>query len=76
MKKLRRIACHRIVLPPGVDSPSWLPTPSVLEIQSGVAVKWYPLTQELPQTEWLPGEVVLCRDDQGLLRAYYDGQLL
>ena len=75
MKKQRRIACHRIVLPPGMESPIW-PTPSVLEIQSGVAVRWYPLTQELPQTEWFPGEVVLCPDDQGQLRAYYNGQQL
>ena len=75
MKKPRKIACHRIVFPERQDRPQ-VPTPSVVEIQSGTAVRWYPLTQELPQTEWLPGEVVLCRDDQGLLRAYYDGQLL
>ena len=58
-----------------MDSPL-LSTPSVLEIQSGVAVRWYPLTQELPQTEWLPGEVVLSCDEQGLLRAYYNNQQL
>ena len=58
-----------------MDSPS-LSTPSVLEIQSGVAVMWYPLTQELPQTEWLSGEVVLKHDDHGLLHAYYNGQQL
>ena len=75
MKKLRRIACHRLVLPPEMDSPL-LSTPSVLEIQSGVAVRWYTLTQELPQTEWLPGEVVLSHDEQGQLRAYYNNQQL
>jgi len=72
---MRRIACHRIVFPAGEE---WqpVPTPSVLEIRSGIAVKWYTLTQELPQTEWLPGDVVLCRDGQGQLRALYNGKLL
>ena len=67
----RRIASHEIVLEN--NSRRIL---SVVEIQSGVVVKCYALTQELPCTEWMPGEVVLRRDSEGCLRAYYNNVLI
>ena len=70
-KRLRRIACHQILLPDGTQQ-----TLSVLEIQDSEVVRCYPLTQELPFTEWLTGHVQLGSDEQGKLRAYYQGKML
>ena len=70
-KNFRRIASHKVVMPD-----KSLLTLSVVEIQSGVVTKCFPLTQELPFTEWLPGQIVLIRDEQGLLRAYYNNEII
>ena len=71
MKKLRRIASHEIVL----EDQRRL-TLSVVEIQSGEVLTWYPLTQELPGTEWMPGQIVLRRDVNGVLRAYHNDRII
>ena len=70
-KKNRRIASNEIVLEDG----SCL-TLSVVEIQSGIVSSVYPLTQELPHTEWLPGTLCLKRDSEGMLRAYYNDLII
>ena len=70
-KKTRKIASHQILLPDGSCQ-----TLSVLEIQSSEVVRWYPLTQEFPYTEWLSGDVQLVIDDEGVMRAYYQGKIL
>ena len=49
---------------------------SVVEIQSGVVTKCFPLTEELPFTRWMPGQIVLRRDEQGLTRAYYNNVII
>ena len=70
-KNLRRIASHEVLMTDGS-----LQTLSVVEIQSGVVAKCVPLTQELPFTEWLPGRIVLRRDEEGLTRAYYNNEII
>jgi hypothetical protein len=51
-------------------------TRSVVEIADGVVQQCYPLTQELPFTEWLSGPVRLSRDEQGVLRAYFNNKMI
>ena len=72
MKRRRRIASHQILL----DNGSLLTRLSVVEILSGVVTDIYPMTEELPQTEWMPGEIRLTRDAEGQLRAYYNGKII
>ena len=71
MKKPRRIASHEIELEDHSRQPL-----SVVEIQSGEVLSWYPLTQELPSTEWMPGQTVLRRDENGVLRAYHNNIMI
>jgi hypothetical protein len=71
MKRIRKIASNQIVL----EDKSVL-TQSVVEISQGEVLKWYPLTQELPNTEWLGGQVCLIRDNDGVLRAYYNNKVI
>ena len=70
-KNFRRIASHEIVLENGSRL-----TQSVLELWQGVAIRCYPLTEELPQTEWVSQSVSLRRDEAGLLRAYVNNKVL
>jgi hypothetical protein len=49
---------------------------TVVEIQSGVVSRCFPLEQELPQTEWLSGEIHLRNDADHQLRAYYQNKLI
>jgi len=46
----------------------------VVEIQSGVVVKYYPLQEELPQTEWWSGLILLNQENDGTMTAYYNGK--
>lgn len=70
MKKgFRRIASHMIRFPDGSCQ-----NLMVMEIESGKLTRYYPLTEEWPNTEWLPGEVCLMKDDEGRLCAYYEGK--
>ena len=71
MKRLRRIASHETILENGTRQ-----TLSVIEIQEGKVVSCYPLTEELPQTEWMAGQIVLRRDDDGILRAYHNNRII
>ena len=71
MKKLRKIASNQIILENGSQL-----TLSIVEILNGVVQKYYPLTHEMPYTEWLGGQVFLKREDDGALRAYYNNKVL
>ena len=68
---MRRIASHEIVLEDNSRQ-----TLSVVEIQQGEVVRWFPLTQEIACTEWMPGQIVLRRDEKRLLRAYYNNMII
>ena len=70
-RNIRRIASHEVVMPDGSCQ-----TLSIVEIRSGVVKKCFPLTQELPFTEWFPGQIVLRRDEQGFTRAYYNNVII
>lgn len=47
-----------------------------MEIQEGEVCRWFPLTEELPHTEWLAGTIELKRDSNGLLHAYYNNVII
>lgn len=67
----RRIASHQTVSEDGSTL-----TLHVVEIRCARVTALYPLTQELPFTEWFSGTIVLRRDEGGVLRAYYKEKLL
>ena len=67
----RRIACHSLVL-----TDRSVMKLMVLELRKGTVCKWYPLTRETAHTEFLPGEIMLRRDDSGCLRAWHEGEVL
>lgn len=49
--------------------------PAVIELVGETVVRYFALTEELPATEWIGGEVVL-QGNKGNLRAYKNGKLL
>lgn len=67
---LRRIAANRIIL----DDKQL--TQHVIEIEDDFVKNYYPLTAELPFTEWLRGTITLITDKDGVIRAYKDGKQL
>ena len=70
-KDFRRIASHEILLENGSRMKQ-----SVVEIQSGVVTRWYPLTEDLPHTEWFAERICLSRDAEGLLRARVNNKVI
>ena len=68
-KKLIRIASNQLQLLNGD-----LLRQQVVEIQSGVVVRYYPLQEELPQTEWWSGLILLNQEDDGTIAAYHNGK--
>lgn len=49
---------------------------AVVEIMDGRVVNYYEFRDELPMTEWLGGVIDIQRDEEGLLRAYHEGNIL
>ena len=47
---------------------------SVVEIQSGQVLRYYPLNGEQAQTEWWSGSIQLSLQSDGTLVAYYEGE--
>lgn len=66
----RRIAANRIIF----GSKEFIQY--AIEIEGCIVKDYYPLTEELPFTEWLGGTITLSDDAEGCLRAYKDGKLL
>ena len=62
----RRIASNLLITPEGKHL-----TQYVVELDCGVVKEIYPLMQELPSTEWLPGTIVLKENEEGDIKAYY-----
>lgn len=71
MKKLRRIASHATILENGSRQ-----TLLAIELMEGRVINWFPLIGEMAQTEWMPGEIVLRRDEEGFLRAYHNNIMI
>ena len=47
---------------------------AVVEIQEGRVVNYFEFREELPMTEWLGGEIRVDRDEEGILRALWNGK--
>ena len=47
---------------------------AVVEIQEGRVVNYFEFREELPMTEWLGGEIRVERDEDGILRALWNGR--
>lgn len=54
MSAFRRLAVNRLHLPDGRVLPN-----HVIELRDGRVTAYYPLTEELPSTEWLGGDYYL-----------------
>ena len=64
-QRTRKIAVHHLQLPDGTICGQ-----SVVVLNlSGQVIRWYPLSQEESQTEWLGGTVRLSKGDDGILMA-------
>lgn len=68
---MRRCGAHEIVLPAGN-----VLRQAVVEIEDGRVVNYYKFTDELPMTEWMGGRIKLECDEEGVLRAVWNGKLL
>lgn len=49
---------------------------AVVEIQEGRVVNYFEFREELPMTEWLGGEIRVERDEDGILRALWNGKYI
>ena len=47
---------------------------AVVEIHEGRVVNYFEFREELPMTEWLGGEIRVERDEDGILRALWNGK--
>ena len=49
---------------------------AVVEIQEGRVVNYFEFREELPMTEWLGGEIRVESDEEGILRALWNGKVI
>lgn len=68
MAETRRCGAHQVILPDGS-----ILQQAVVEIQEGRVVNYFEFREELPMTEWLGGEIRVERDEEGILRALWNG---
>lgn len=71
MTDQRRCGAHEVTLPDGSKLQQ-----AVVEIEQGRVVNYYEFRDELPMTEWLGGEIKVERDEEGILRAWWNNQKL
>ena len=69
MEDFRRCGAHLVILPDGS-----ILQQAVVEIQEGRVVNYFEFCEELPMTEWLGGEIRVERDEEGILRALWNGK--
>ena len=69
MAEMRRCGAHQVILPDGS-----ILQQAVVEIQEGRVVNYFEFREELPKTEWLGGEIRVERDEEGILRALWNGK--
>ena len=69
MSELRRCGAHEVMLPEGE-----ILCQAVVEIEEGRVVNYYEFRDELPMTEWLGGRIEVRRDEEGILRAWWQGK--
>ena len=68
---MRRCGAHQVILPEGS-----ILQQAVVEIQEGRVVNYFEFREELPMTEWLGGEIRVERDEEGILRALWNGKVI
>ena len=68
---MRRCGAHQVILPDGS-----ILQQAVVEIQEGRVVNYFEFREELPMTEWLGGEIQVERDEEGILRAMWNGKVI
>ena len=68
---MRRCGAHQVILPDGS-----ILQQAVVEIQEGREVNYFEFREELPMTEWLGGEIRVERDEEGILRALWNGKVI
>ena len=68
---MRRCGAHQVILPDGS-----ILQQAVVEIQEGRVVNYFGFREELPMTEWLGGEIQVERDEEGILRALWNGKVI
>lgn len=68
---MRRCGAHQVILPDGS-----ILQQAVVEIQEGRVVNYFKFREELPMTEWLGGEIRVERDEEGILRALWNGKVI
>lgn len=68
---MRRCGAHQVILPDGS-----ILQQAVVEIQEGRVVNYFEFREELPMTEWLGGEIRVERDEEGTLRALWNGKVI
>lgn len=71
MAEMRRCGAHQVILPNGS-----ILQQAVVEIQEGRVVNYFEFREELPMTEWLGGEIRVERDEEGILRALWNGKVI
>lgn len=67
---MRRCGAHQVILPDGS-----ILQQAVVEILEGRVVNYFEFREELPMTEWLGGEIRVERDEEGILRALWNGKV-
>lgn len=68
---MRRCGAHQVILPDGS-----ILQQAVVEIQEGRVVNYFEFREELSMTEWLGGEIRVERDEEGILRALWNGKVI
>lgn len=71
MAEMRRCGAHQVILPDGS-----ILQQAVVEIQEGRVENYFEFREELPMTEWLGGEIRVERDEEGILRALWNGKVI
>lgn len=71
MAEMKRCGAHQVILPDGS-----ILQQAVVEIQEARVVNYFEFREELPMTEWLGGEIRVERDEEGILRALWNGKVI
>ncbi|WP_337750245.1 hypothetical protein [Segatella sp.] len=71
MAEMRRCGAHQVILPDGS-----ILQQAVVEILEGRVMNYFEFREELPMTEWLGGEIRVERDEEGILRALWNGKVI
>ena len=69
MEDIRRCGAHQVILPDGS-----ILQQAVVEIQEGRLVNYCEFREKMPMTERLGGEIRVEHDEEGILRALWNGK--